>query len=338
MIALKNARSQCALFLSVLSITLSFGQQELKTYQNYDFVAGDKIIFEDDFRGDADGEFPTHWRLKEGQAVVNKRDGEPAFLLTGGWVVPRMKTENYLSDPFTIEFDYYFKETVYPIKVFLLSADNSERHIRIGSDVNLGYFGNDLTGKPNPNLDSFVNKWHHAAIIYKKDQIKVYIDQTRQLVVPECGFMPEFVAFGGVSSDEEPIVFKNVRIATGGEMNLLGKKFTDAKIVTHGINFDYGKATIRPESMGTLNMVAQVMRDNTDLKFEVGGHTDGDGSDDFNLKLSQQRAEAVKGQLVKMGISDSRLTAKGYGKSLPIGDNSTVEGKANNRRVEFVKQ
>jgi outer membrane protein OmpA-like peptidoglycan-associated protein len=145
------------------------------------------------------------------------------------------------------------------------------------------------------------------------------------------------VGFGGIGSEENPIVFRNVRIASGGAMNMIGKKFTEAKIVTHGINFDVNKATIKPESMGTLNMIVQVMNDNPDIKFEVGGHTDSDGADDYNLKLSQQRADAVKDQLIKLGINASRLASKGYGETKPISDNNSLEGKANNRRVEFVK-
>jgi outer membrane protein OmpA-like peptidoglycan-associated protein len=84
-------------------------------------------------------------------------------------------------------------------------------------------------------------------------------------------------------------------------------------------------------------MIVQVLKDNPEIKFEVGGHTDSDGADDYNLKLSQQRADAVKDQLIKMGIEAARLSAKGYGETKPISDNTTFEGKANNRRVEFVK-
>jgi outer membrane protein OmpA-like peptidoglycan-associated protein len=120
-------------------------------------------------------------------------------------------------------------------------------------------------------------------------------------------------------------------------MNIIGQKFTDAKIVTHGINFDVDKATLRPESMGTLNQIKRIMTDSPDLQFEIDGHTDNTGVAAHNLTLSQQRAEAVKAQLVTMGISASRLTAKGFGDSKPTADNTTSEGKANNRRVEFVK-
>jgi outer membrane protein OmpA-like peptidoglycan-associated protein len=121
-------------------------------------------------------------------------------------------------------------------------------------------------------------------------------------------------------------------------MNMIGKKFTEAKIVTHGITFDIDKSDIKPESMGTLNMIVKVMKDNPDLKFEVDGHTDNTGQAAHNLTLSQQRADAVKKQLVKMGISAGRLTTKGFGDTKPISDNDSPEGKANNRRVEFVRE
>ena len=185
--------------------------------------------------------------------------------------------------------------------------------------------------------NNFDNKWHHVAIAFKNHQLKVYIDQNRTLAVPDTKEDYQSVTFAGIGSEQSPIIFKNVRIASGGNMNMVGKKFTESKIVTHGINFDIDKALIRPESMGTLNMIVQVMKDNPDIKFEIDGHTDNSGSAPHNLALSQQRADAVKDQLVKMGIDASRLSTKGFGDSKPISDNNSLEGKANNRRVEFVK-
>jgi outer membrane protein OmpA-like peptidoglycan-associated protein len=167
--------------------------------------------------------------------------------------------------------------------------------------------------------------------------MKVYIDQTRILVVPDTHSDFVSVVFEGIGEEEHPIIFKNVRIASGGAMNMIGKKFTESKIITHGINFDIDKAVIKPESMGTLNMIVQVMKDNPGIKFEIDGHTDNSGTAAHNLALSQQRANAVKDQLLKMGIDASRLTAKGLGDTKPIDNNATIEGKANNRRVEFVK-
>lgn len=184
--------------------------------------------------------------------------------------------------------------------------------------------------------DMFYNKWHHIAMIYKNKQLKCYIDQYRVLVIPSVDVVPQFLKFGGIS-DQNPITFSNVKIASGGNMNMLGKKITHAKIITHGINFDINKATIKSESMGTLNSIVRILKENPDIKFEIDGHTDNDGNDTANMKLSQARADAVRTQLISMGIVAGRLTTKGFGQTISISDNSTPEGKANNRRVEFVK-
>lgn len=89
--------------------------------------------------------------------------------------------------------------------------------------------------------------------------------------------------------------------------------------------------------MGTLNRIKEVMTDNPELKFEIGGHTDNDGDAPANLKLSQDRADAVRLALIDLGIDGARLTTKGYGLTKPISENDSPEGKANNRRVEFVR-
>jgi OmpA-OmpF porin, OOP family len=313
----------------------------LKTYQNYDFVPGEKIIFEDNFLSDADGEFPAHWKLISGQAVINKMDGEPMFVMTEGnyvKVTPRMKSKTYLGKAFTIEFDFFVKDqSEYGVGIFFTPNDESEdRSITYTSRAYAGtnFPGGGLTANyPEDIQEGFDGKWHHIAIAWKNNQVKCYLDQHRILVVPDVEFIPTAVSFGGI----DLIRIRNVRIADGGGMNMLDKLTTDGKIITHGITFDVNKASIRPESMGTLNLIAKLMTDKPELKFEVGGHTDSDGEDAYNMKLSQQRAEAVKNQLVKMGIDASRLTSKGYGESKPLNDNSSPENKANNRRVEFIK-
>ena len=321
-----------------------------KPYSNYDFVPGNSIIFEDNFAGDADGEFPTHWELQSGQGVINKIGTQPALLITEGnygWVSPLIVKKKYLGTEWTIEFDTWRKPEAYQVILFLQNETHSDiGKISINTDAATVDFLNadgteskSLSGSYPEDMqgDNFAGKWHHIGIAYKNKQIKVYIDQVRAVVVPNSNLEPAAIGMGGIGSKDGPLIFTNFRIAEGGSMNMLGKKFTDTKIITHGINFDVNRAAIKPESMGTLNAVVQIMKDNPEIKFEIGGHTDADGDDASNLKLSQQRADAVRTQLISMGVDAAKLTAKGYGETKPIADNKTFEGKANNRRVEFVK-
>jgi outer membrane protein OmpA-like peptidoglycan-associated protein len=89
--------------------------------------------------------------------------------------------------------------------------------------------------------------------------------------------------------------------------------------------------------MGPINRIYKLMKKQPDLKFSVEGHTDSDGDEAFNMELSKKRAKTVMDKLISMGISKSRLKYTGWGESKPIDNNATPEGKANNRRVEFVK-
>ena len=106
-------------------------------------------------------------------------------------------------------------------------------------------------------------------------------------------------------------------------------------IVLKNIFFDFDKATLRPESYNELDRLVQLLTENPNIKVEISAHTDSKGSDEYNLKLSQKRAESVVNYLIGKGIPASRLIAKGYGETQPIDTNDTEEGRQNNRRVEF---
>jgi len=109
-------------------------------------------------------------------------------------------------------------------------------------------------------------------------------------------------------------------------------------VALHGILFDTGKDTIKPESEPLLAEVVKLLSDNADLKLSVEGHTDNQGNPKSNLTLSQKRAESVKKYLTGKGVDARRLSAKGWGDTKPVADNRTEDGRAQNRRVELVKK
>lgn len=112
-------------------------------------------------------------------------------------------------------------------------------------------------------------------------------------------------------------------------------KFQPSKtFVLEDCNFETGKANLEPESYKVLDELVAFLTRKEEVKIEVGGHTDNVGKPAANLKLSMERANAVKDYLIAKGIKEERLTAKGYGQTEPIADNKTEEGRATNRRTE----
>ena len=107
------------------------------------------------------------------------------------------------------------------------------------------------------------------------------------------------------------------------------------KIVLRGVNFDFDKATLQPQGKPILDEAARILKENPSINVQVQGYTDAIGSVEYNLKLSDRRAATVKNYLVAQGVSASRLTTKGFGKSNPVATNDTADGRAQNRRVEL---
>ncbi|HSL85574.1 MAG TPA: OmpA family protein, partial [Bacteroidales bacterium] len=188
-----------------------------------------------------------------------------------------------------------------------------------------------------PGGEKVNNQWAHVAIAYTKGQLKAYLNETRLINIPRLSFNPTGISIRALHSGEKNHFYiKNIRIAEGG-VRYYDRFMQDGKIIANGIRFDVNKATLKPESMGVINEIATLMKEHPEINFSVEGHTDSDGDDTFNQTLSEQRAETVVSTLKTMGIEGSRMTSKGWGESKPVDTNATAEGKANNRRVEFVK-
>ncbi|MBU2501114.1 OmpA family protein [bacterium] len=124
--------------------------------------------------------------------------------------------------------------------------------------------------------------------------------------------------------------------SVGGELKK--QLVADKRARIFGILFDTGSAVIRTESRPVLDQVLGLLREESGWALTIEGHTDAVGPDEANLTLSRKRAESVKAYLVKAGIEEGRLEAAGYGESGPIADNDTELGRAQNRRVELVRE
>ena len=326
-------------FALLVCSALILAQDNMKTYAKYDFVPGDKIIFEDDLANEQSDEFPSKWDLVGGQCEVRKLNGENVIALLDGFaaITPLMVTPNYTPDMFTLEFDVYAKDTEYnsiTVKFHGKDTETAMPELMVGLGENGTRYG--AAAGTYPNEAELLNRWYHVAIAFNVRTVKAYINQHRVLNAPVTEGKPVGITLATTAYEGNEKFIKNIRLAAGGA-DLYKRVMTDGKYVTRGIKFDVNKATIKPESMGTLNEVARELREHPELKFSIEGHTDSDGDDAANLKLSQARAEAVKAQLALLGIDAARLTCKGLGETKPVDSNTTLIGKANNRRVEFVK-
>lgn len=326
-----------------------------------DFVAGDEIFFEDNLTGEQLGEFPSHWDIIEGNAEVVRIDGENAImLLDDARLVPFMEDQQrFLPDVFTMEFDFflhpwddeYYETGEYPFSDYMLYFFNDRNGDWDIPDMEVLEFTMDLKAKTifcyyhsgsYDRRDASVDEvnfnyggWSHFALSFNKRALKIYIDGVRIINLPNMA-APQRMILGQGWAVPNTAYIRNIRLAKGA-VPLYDRMMQDGKFISYGITFDTGKSVIKPESAGELNRIVQLLKENPSLRFSVEGHTDATGSASSNQKLSEDRANAVVARLVELGIDPGRLAGKGLGQNNPVADNSTVEGRAKNRRVEFVK-
>ena len=312
------------------------------------------------------GEFPSQWDVLGGSAEILSINGEKCFEIQNqGTVIPLMKEKHYLPELFTVEFDFLYRDMNYSkvsgigggwtnAQLYVQFFDANDKkcfdfnfypHSRkyhesvasATSDYNRYSWnasGESRNGEA-PAIELTTEEWHRISISFNKRALKLYMDETRLFNIPNMTAPASF----RISTDEKAdklYFIKNVRIAKGA-VPLYDRMMSDGKFITYGITFDVGKSTIKPESMGEINRIVQLMTENPDLKFSVEGHTDNTGNPNSNQTLSEARSQAIVAKLVELGIAQDRLTAVGKGQNSPIADNNTDEGRAKNRRVEFVK-
>ena len=337
----------------------------IKAYSKYDFVPGEKVIGFEDFSTGTIGDFPAGWNTTGSAEIVTieGKQGRWLWLTKPGVFVPEF-TETYPED-FTLEFDLlhgvpirgaYFSFTLVELSNIAQPQNWTLGTNRINFELNTANTGsptgssrysvrkNSVSEAANQTYTEILNDKYnpiHVSIWRQKERVRVYINQEKLWDIPKALIKEaKLNALVFNVPYAEAVVqhyISNLRLAIGAP-DTRNKMLTQNKWVTHGILFDVNSANIKPESYGTLKEMANVLKEYADLKVKIIGHTDADGADAANLDLSKRRAASVKAVLAKeFGIDESRMETDGKGESEPIDKNDSPAGKANNRRVEFIK-
>jgi OOP family OmpA-OmpF porin len=344
------------------SVTASQTEVSMKSYSKFDFVPGDNVIFYENFAQDAIGDFPPNWNTTGSGEVVTLSSLEGRWLKWSAGVLYAPNLTVSFPDNFTLEFDMLMQKTearedpYFGLSFYSSDKDNLNEDVATGTimttqgawnvdNVNAGDYQNVGTSQEINNATLY-NQKTHFSIWGQKQRMRVYVNETKVFDLPKA--IPQnavlnrikFANNPGLNLGNDvvgPIFISNIRIAIGAP-DVRNKLLTEGKLVTHGILFDVNSDKIKGESYGTLKEIATVLKDNASVRVKIIGHTDSDGDDSKNLELSKKRSASVRNSLSKdFGIDISRMETDGKGESQPASPNTTAEGKANNRRVEFVK-
>ncbi|SDF13579.1 Outer membrane protein OmpA [Pricia antarctica] len=337
--------------------------KSLSIYSKFDFVPGDDLIFFDDFSNDFVGDFPSQWDTNGNGEVVSVGDS------SGKWFEMKSSSSYYpnvadLPVDYTIEFDLLTQGIDKPgtgsAKLFInLTSDNvygkshtdknairvslplyklSPRDIEVWNQIN---GENTISNNITSDLVKVMRQQPHISMAVNGQRFRLWINETKYLDLPSLvpADMLDHLRFDvvGLRDQQDRVFIKNLKVAGGG-VDLRRKLMAEGKVSTNAILFDSGSATLQPSSMGVIRQIYQVLQQETAMKLKIVGHTDADGDPTNNVDLSKKRAEAVKNTLISVyQISGDRLQTDGKGESEPIGDNANANGKAQNRRVEFIK-
>lgn len=347
----------------------------VKAFSKYDFIPGKEIVYYDNFEQEAMAELPTGWNTNGSGEVVTLDKFPGKWLRLHKGFIYLTANEKEFSENFTAEFDVIMQLKnngwMFPIfSVGLFSAGgksttdnaflhncntygavaahiypgtyNSSRLVIESFDDNRPYFNSD--SKEYPALDKYYGKPVHIAIQVQKQRFRIWINDTKAFDVPKAVPAGKILnqLFFRISStnyaeEQYGMYISNIKVARGAE-DTRHRLVEEGKFSTSAILFDVNTAVLKPESFGVIKEIAAVLKEHGDIKISITGHTDSDGSDAANVSLSQKRAAAVKEALVnEFSIDGSRIETDGKGEAAPVADNKTKEGKAANRRVEFVK-
>ncbi len=243
--------------------------------------------------------------------------------------------------------NFYISECSENFNELTLRMTGDKTENKEGNLISIIYYFNSESGEKEKSPFQIIKNYENAVVnnggklIYKNtNALDADVEATFHLASKGKEYWVKIGSFGGTANSVEHYTLyvlemegMKQEIQASEMMKALNK---DGFIALY-INFETGKADIKPESQEIINQIVEMLKQNNDLKISIEGHTDNVGSDKSNQTLSENRAESVMNAIVAQGIDKSRLSSKGWGASKPIADNRTEEGRAKNRRVEIVK-
>ena len=323
-----------------------------KVWENYDFVPGNKVLFYTDFSEDKVGNFARGVKYRGGSAEIVERNDTKVLRATSTaeFLVPVGKK---LPERFTLEVD-----VIAPLSGVMNRALSFEGGAEQAGDEKSAWVtwnpqgawiqgsGLDMNSGgahvPEALASAFAGNMTHIRVLMDGAYFKMYANERRMYNIPELAFRRDSVirmSLGGGEEDGMAVYVTSIRVAESETDVLYDALAAKGRWVTQGILFATGKADVQPESRPVLKEIAATLKQHADLKILIEGHTDNVGSPASNLALSDARAAAVKTALVgEFGVDGSRITTKGLGDTKPSVPNTSSAGRAQNRRVEVVKQ
>jgi len=323
------------------------------------FPNGD-IIFQENFSRDAQGDFPVNWNTNAGGEIILVNQTKALKLYPNSLCIANT---GELPQNYALEFDFTTANLAYKelsgaefsVKFTnektLNNAARQRSEFRfslwqgssVADKIHVENYGTDynLSNNINYKMNDIFNKTAHFTAVVNSRRLRVYIDNEKVIDLPtflqnNVGRYVQFYLRGTQPTLDHIIAISNIKITEEGEdirSLLLKGGFSTTKIL-----FDSGSDQIRGESYSFLNKVGKALESDGSMKVMIIGHTDSDGDNQANLVLSQNRAASVKTYLVSnFNIPAGKLQTDGKGENQPVGDNSSPEGKAKNRRVEFKK-